>query len=648
MSTSLTQLAAWAAIGWHIFPLAPNSKLPAKGSHGLNDATTDVEIIKRWHEACPSANWGINCGKSGLVVLDVDSYKPGAKAAFDALALDLGVPDTLTVATPGGGAHYYYQGVASSSVAKIGPGIDTRGQGGYVVLPDSTIDGKPYHVARQEDMARMPTWIADKAGRAAEPKVEAAPTYDLDQPAAIDAARHYLRADAPPAIEGQGGDMKTLHTAMLLKDMGVSQEQCLELMLSEYNPRCDPPWDDDQLERKVANAYRYGKSAPGVSSVEASGFKPVEPDPFQEAPDEVMLPAVPTGPLALRASTFDPATVPPRPWVLGYDLMKGFLTATIAQGGVGKSMIAMIESLSVATGKSLAGVQVFKKGPAWIYNTEDPMDELQRRVLAATQHYGLSREDVHDVHVSSGRSNPLILAKSERGVVHVNRAMIDTVCKYIQENKILTWCVDPFVHTHYCDENSNSEMAIVLQAFGQIAEQTGAAINLVHHTSKGSTGTGEMDKARGASAFGGAVRIMRHAQTMSVDDCEDWGVDPSDRKKFIGLYDAKGNMSPPADSIRWFEKVSVILPNGDNVGTVKPCGLTKVASKDVSRVRDNVFKLIRIGNLENGDEISASEAEAFDGGVSHVPDTSLQIRVNEKDGKYFVRIEPHVEWLDEK
>lgn len=629
MSVSVDQLLAWAAQGWYVFPLAPGSKLPMAGTHGVSDATTNPDQIRAWCEAAPSCNYGVNCGLSGLLVLDVDKYKPGAKEALNALDWDYGIPPTLTVTTPRGGTHQYYKGTASSSVCKLGPGIDTRGRGGYVVLPGSTTPDGEYVISNATHIADTPEWMIKRAGKVAdhtEEKLDKAPACTLDTAATILAASDYLKTQAPPAIEGEGGDMKTLHAAMMCKDLGVSQDTALELMIRDYNPRCVPEWDFGDLERKVANAFRYGKNTPGAASLEAVGFTPV-PQVLSAAP------AHPASPLAQRADTFDADRLPPRPWILGYDLMAGFLTATVAQGGVGKSMIAMVESMSVATGKALAGVEVKRQGPAWIYNTEDPMDELQRRILAAAQHYELTRADLHDVHVSSGRSNPLILAKSERGVVHVNQVMIDTVCAYIAEHKIVTWCVDPFVHTHYCEENSNSEMAVVLQAFGRIAELTGAAINLVHHTSKGSTGTGDMDKARGASAFGGAVRIMRHAQTMSEDDCKSWGVDPHQRKKYIGLYDAKGNMSPPADRIRWFEKVSIILPNGDNVGTVKVCGLTKVTSKDLSPVIDRVLANIESGKYEAGDPVTADVVEAFEGANVYVPGTGKRVTIVYKDEK---------------
>ncbi len=141
MSLMLHELLSYAAMGWHLFPLAPNSKVPPKGSHGVSDATNDVKQIAEWHGSCPDANWAIATGPSNLIVLDVDAYKPGVADVLTALELEHGVPKTLTVATPNGGRHHYYLGTAATTASKIGPGIDTRGVGGYVVAPGSTLDG---------------------------------------------------------------------------------------------------------------------------------------------------------------------------------------------------------------------------------------------------------------------------------------------------------------------------------------------------------------------------------------------------------------------------------------------------------------------------------------------------------------------------
>ena len=579
MAVLLDSLLAWASRGLHVFPLTPGSKKPLKGSHGLEDATTDPNIIRAWYGATPDLNWGLNAGRSGLLIVDVDqkSGKDG-KASLAALEAKHGLlPPSFTVLTPSKGLHIYLTGKGASTTGKLGPGLDTRGEGGYVVLPGSWLQvGGEYTIlsAAGVGVAPAPQWLLDLVGEPAE-RMEASqePAVPLDTPELIADVVAYLQASAPLAVEGQGGDATTLRVAMACRDRGVSEETCRGLMTRFWNDRCSPPWDQDGLVRKVANAYRYAQNQAGIAAPEAAGFKPIE------------LP----GMFALRASTFNEADMPARPWVLGHRLIAGFVTATVAHGGVGKSTLTMLESLAVATGENLTGDEPVRTGAVWIYNTEDPMDELKRRVIAAAKRHNLLVSSLSNVHVTSGRSHPLVLAHSGPSgpVIHVEQ--LHQVIDYIRKHNIIVWNVDPFVHTHYVDENSNVEIAVVMQCFGKIAEETGCAISLVHHTTKGAGGEGEMDRARGASAFGGAVRIMGTVMTMNEEDAPRWGVAPADHKMYFRLDDAKSNMTAPSSEVRWFQKVSeILMPAGDSVGTIIRVDLSPVTSE----VDDDVLELV--------------------------------------------------------
>lgn len=140
--TFVQQALQYARRGWAVFPLVPKTKRPIT-EHGLNDATTDPATIRRWWAAWPDANIGINCGASGLVVVDVDTKNgaPGMDTWQGLLPQIGGQIDTPTVQTPTGGYHYYYAappGVdLSQGNGKLGPGVDVKGNGGYVVAPPS-------------------------------------------------------------------------------------------------------------------------------------------------------------------------------------------------------------------------------------------------------------------------------------------------------------------------------------------------------------------------------------------------------------------------------------------------------------------------------------------------------------------------------
>ena len=135
---SLLQSALWyASQGLAVFPLQPGTKTPMPGSHGCKDATIDPGQISAWWRARPDANIGI---ATGLVcdVADLDGW-----AGVDAWAALEGVPEQLGVVvtprTEGGGRHIYVPVTGQGNRARMLPGVDWRGQGGYVVAPPSVL-----------------------------------------------------------------------------------------------------------------------------------------------------------------------------------------------------------------------------------------------------------------------------------------------------------------------------------------------------------------------------------------------------------------------------------------------------------------------------------------------------------------------------
>lgn len=139
MSELLTAALQYASRGLYVFPLAPRGKTPLT-EHGFKDATTDPETIRAWWATWPEANIGLDCGRSKVTVIDLDG--PIGLATWGALAGRLGLTvETRTARTGGGGRHLYFRAPADvqigNSAGKLGPGIDVRGVGGYVVLPPS-------------------------------------------------------------------------------------------------------------------------------------------------------------------------------------------------------------------------------------------------------------------------------------------------------------------------------------------------------------------------------------------------------------------------------------------------------------------------------------------------------------------------------
>jgi putative DNA primase/helicase len=121
-------------------------KIPLRGSHGHLDATTDEDAIYEAWRLLPMANPAIATGPARLVVVDLDP-RHGGFDTWRRLDQEHGPisQDTPTVHTPRGGIHLYYAAPEGAdirgSAGTLGPGIDLRAHGGYVVVPPSVVRG---------------------------------------------------------------------------------------------------------------------------------------------------------------------------------------------------------------------------------------------------------------------------------------------------------------------------------------------------------------------------------------------------------------------------------------------------------------------------------------------------------------------------
>jgi hypothetical protein len=166
------QVLLLASRGLFVFPCKEREKQPAvKNWQKL--ATTDTSKLVHWFEQFPNANWAVATGAlSNVFVLDVDGEQ-GLTTLHQMLAehSDEPQPDTLGVKTARGW-HLYFAwpsaGSVPNSVGKIGPGLDIRGSGGYVLAPPSVHpSGHVYHWLAGEDrsLQAAPAWLLEEIGQ---------------------------------------------------------------------------------------------------------------------------------------------------------------------------------------------------------------------------------------------------------------------------------------------------------------------------------------------------------------------------------------------------------------------------------------------------------------------------------------------------
>jgi hypothetical protein len=144
MTALHTYARKYVKAGWYIFPLKPFGKEPLTKS-GHHDASNDLVQIDKWWREHPDANIGLDCGRSNIVVVDVDTKngKVGDKSFYTIIDGDLDAIGTPLARTWSGGWHYFYQGDFPRTINAFKgdglPDIDLCGKGGYVVLAPSVV-----------------------------------------------------------------------------------------------------------------------------------------------------------------------------------------------------------------------------------------------------------------------------------------------------------------------------------------------------------------------------------------------------------------------------------------------------------------------------------------------------------------------------
>lgn len=250
-STPLQAALSYATRGWLVFPLhsiknaactCGHQDCSSPGKHpliknGVKEATREHVTIRTWWKMRPWANVAIAAGQeSGLVVLDVDSHKGGDDSLAE-LEAKHGRIETVEALTGGGGRHLYFahpkDGPIRNKVA-LAPGLDVRGEGGYVVAPSSLhVSGRHYeweaaHHPDDTPLAPIPPWL-------------------------LDLVREIEKPEPAPAVGARipEGERNTTLTSLAgaMRRRGMSYDAILAALRAENASKCDPPLPDQEVER---------------------------------------------------------------------------------------------------------------------------------------------------------------------------------------------------------------------------------------------------------------------------------------------------------------------------------------------------------------------------------------------------------------
>ncbi len=237
-------------------PKCQNIGKHPRTKNGWKDASADPKVIKDWWRRWPRANVGIVTGATtGIVVLDVDPRHGGEKSLEELLRTYGPIPTTWMCHTGGGGRHFYFKhpGGTFRNKPSLLPGIDLRGDGGYIVAPPSLhATGQTYEWGLSSriggvELADMPGWLRKK-----------------------------LTAPRPPAVRSQGASGPILEgsrndslcsLAGAMRRKGMEEQAIVAALLAENACRCQPPLPNEEVLNIAKSVMRY---PPAVDNVKPS------------------------------------------------------------------------------------------------------------------------------------------------------------------------------------------------------------------------------------------------------------------------------------------------------------------------------------------------------------------------------------------
>lgn len=467
MSDALAEISRLAELGYRLHPCNAGQKTPAT-KNGCKDATCDIDIITRWWHQ----NTKFNCGLSTdeLCVVDVDIKDGQNEWHTPEMAEYLQRVAGAVARTPRGGFHYFFRAPHGhdlrNTAGKIAPNVDTRANGGYVVIAPSATPVGQYTWVPGMELNRAPEDL---------PVIPLALMQAMDKKkdkpeAFTDEIAEMVNATATIIPEGQRNNELT-SIGGKLRSNGLSQS-AIEAALRVINQeQCRPPLEPDEIAKIATSVAKYDpRDVP----------KNLQPDP------EVL-------DIAKLVADFPHL----RPAVVARVMRRGETVNIIAKAKVGKSWFGYLLAFCVATGRDWLGVFPTTRGRVLILDNELHKETLSSRMRAMMLAMGVRSDEI------TGWLDVIALRGQSRDI-----NTVAPILQQIPKDKYSLIIIDALYRLlpDGTSENDNAQMMLVFNAVDNYGEQTGAAIALIHHATKGGQGDKDVtDVGSGAGAISRAA-----------------------------------------------------------------------------------------------------------------------------------------------
>jgi len=455
---SLLDLALqYAKRGWCVFPL--DGKKPFAHSRSFKDATLDRATIEQMFRLHPNANIGIATGGvSGIWVLDIDG-EGGERGFLAAQQLETEVEETYEVLT-GKGRHLYFlqpHNVATKNQASgsLGPQIDIRGDGGYVVAAGSVHPdtGKEYKHVGIDMPVLAPEWLFEHAARDKQKKNE--------EPKQVFTG----------TIKKGSRDAAVTSFAGTLRYRGLAESQILEHLKTFNQQMCDPPLVESDLRRiarSIGSREPHKMSALGTAIT--AEFSVEDADKIQMRPVS---------------------------WRWPSHCPRGNIVLWAGNPGHGKSTLAFTFAAAVSRGAAMPGddcLEQYEPQTVLILSAEDDKETtIKPRLRAANADE--KRVKIIDPLMTNGRP-----ASLPQHLLQLSELVTET-----KAGLVIIDPIDAFLGAEI-DSHKNADVRRALAPLSALAHRSNAIVLLISHLNK-STQADAIARVGGSGGFVAAPRV---------------------------------------------------------------------------------------------------------------------------------------------
>lgn len=450
MLTPRDHALAYLDLGWSIIPVTPGRKKPNVLWTEYQTRPPSRDEVLRWWARWPDANVGIVTGRvSGLVVIDVDVQHGGSVESAYAEA-----ETKMIVRSASGGYHLYYaypEGVESvGNRVGLKPGIDLRGDGGFVVAPPSVAGGGEYSWVSRGEPAPFPQhWLKQ-----------------LDP---ADVSNHEPQADWVTEMLAGVGEGGRNDAAARLAGYLYGKNLPLDIlssMMTLWNQRNSPPLPAEELQRTIVSI--------------SSRPRRVAPVPVAAVTDRPTF-----GIMSMQdyMATYGGSEIK---WLVDTWFPESTIGFAVSPPGTFKTWLLFDLALSVASGTPFLGqFPVARKGPVLIIQQEDFHGQNAERLataLYAREPFGALGDSESDFEARLPRALPIYF-HPDRQLRFDNLAVMDELENVIRELRPLLVIIDPLYSAASTDDYMASAAGKMFR-LKEFRDRYGTAFLIAHHTRK--------------------------------------------------------------------------------------------------------------------------------------------------------------------